>query len=81
MKAREIRKLERARAHREVKEYSQRINRAFSRLSEECSNKVIRATSLEFPRDYVAGESGQCLPEIALFAAGHRKSKGEITAR
>jgi len=44
------------------------------------STRVDRATSLDFPRDYVAGESGQCLPEIALFAAWHRKSK-QVTAR
>lgn len=56
-----------------------KIDRAFSRLSEECSNKVIRATSLDFPRDYVAGESGMCLPEIALFAAGHRKVRKDAT--
>lgn len=46
MKAREIRKLERARQHKEIKQYSQRIDRAFSRLSEDCSNRVLRATSL-----------------------------------
>lgn len=44
------------------------------------STRVDRATSLDFPRDYVADESGKCLPEIALFAAGHRKSK-QVTAR
>lgn len=51
MKAREIRKLERARQHKEIKQYSQRIDRAFSRLSEECSNRVTRATSLGSLRD------------------------------
>ncbi|MEB0949309.1 transcriptional regulator [Citrobacter sedlakii] len=51
MKAREIRKLERARQHKEIKQYSKRIDRAFSRLSEDCSNRVIRATSLGSLRD------------------------------
>lgn len=51
MKAREIRKLERARQHKEIKQYSQRIDRAFSRLSEDCSNRVLRATSLGSLRD------------------------------
>lgn len=51
MKAREIRKLERARQHKEVKQYSQKIDRAFSRLSEGCSNRVLRATSLGSIRD------------------------------
>lgn len=51
MKAREIRKLERARQHKEIKQYSQRIDSAFSRLSEGCSNRVLRATSLGSLRD------------------------------
>lgn len=51
MKAREIRKLERARQHKEIKQYSKRIDRAFSRLSEDCSNRVLRATSLGSLRD------------------------------
>lgn len=46
MKAREIRKLERARLHKEIKQYSQRIDRAFSRLSEGCSERVTKAISL-----------------------------------
>ncbi|HFK3154995.1 TPA: transcriptional regulator [Citrobacter sedlakii] len=51
MKAREIRKLERARQHKEIKQYSKKIDRAFSRLSEGCSNRVLRATSLGSLRD------------------------------
>jgi hypothetical protein len=51
MKAREIRKLERARQHKEIKQYSKKIERAFSRLSEDCSNRVTRATSLGSLRD------------------------------
>ena len=51
MKAREIRKLERARQHKEIKQYSKKIERAFSRLSEGCSNRVLRATSLGSLRD------------------------------
>ncbi|EAS2455953.1 transcriptional regulator, partial [Salmonella enterica] len=45
MKAREIRKLERARQHKEVKAYCKKIDRAFSRLSEGCSERVTRAVS------------------------------------
>lgn len=87
MKAREIRKLERARAHREVKQYSQRINRAFSRLSEECSERVIRATSLEFPRDYheeceVVRKPNRIFyskprTEMGITCAGRQKVKGK----
>lgn len=46
MKAREIRKLERARQHKEMKSYCKKIERAFSRLSEGCSERVSRAISL-----------------------------------
>ncbi len=46
MKAREIRKLERARQHKEMKAYCKKIDRAFSRLSEGCSERVTRAISL-----------------------------------
>ncbi|WP_432467072.1 hypothetical protein [Enterobacter roggenkampii] len=46
MKAREIRKLERARQHKEMKVYCKKIDRAFSRLSEGCSERVTKAISL-----------------------------------
>lgn len=46
MKAREIRKLERARQHKERKAYCKKIDRAFSRLSEGCSERVTKAISL-----------------------------------
>ncbi|TYD05503.1 hypothetical protein NHG68_15425 [Enterobacter sp. Z1] len=46
MKAREIRKLERARQHKEMKAYCKKIDRAFSRLSEGCSTRVTKAISL-----------------------------------
>lgn len=50
MKAREIRKLERARQHKEMKAYCKKIDRAFSRLSEGCSERVSRAISLSGTR-------------------------------
>lgn len=36
----------------EIKQYSQKIERAFSRLSEDCSNRVLKATLLVPVRDY-----------------------------
>lgn len=42
-------------------------------------SRVDRATSLGSLRDSNTGGSA-CLPEVAIFAAGHRKS-GQITAR
>lgn len=45
MNSRQRYKAKRAAEHRERKEYCQKIERAFSRLSEGCSNRVIRAVS------------------------------------
>ncbi|MTH45387.1 hypothetical protein [Intestinirhabdus alba] len=41
----------RATEHREMKQYTKKINRAFLRLSEGCSEKVARATSFDSLRD------------------------------
>lgn len=80
MKAREIRKLERARQHKEMKAYCKKIDRAFSRLSEGCSERVSRAISLAGTRQKEVEGGAVCLPEVAMFAAGHRNSK-QVTAR
>lgn len=80
MKAREIRKLERARQHKERKAYCKKIDRAFSRLSEGCSERVSKAISLAGTRQKEVEGGAVCLPEVALFAAGHRKSNN-VTAR
>lgn len=81
MKAREIRKLERARQHKEMKAYCKKIDRAFSRLSEGCSERVSRAISLAGTRQKEVEGGAVCLPEVAIFAAGHRNSKDSVTAR
>ncbi|MGX5099909.1 transcriptional antitermination N peptide [Enterobacter cloacae] len=80
MKAREIRKLERARQHKEMKAYCKKIDRAFSRLSEGCSERVTKAISLAGTRQKEVEGGAVCLPEVAIFAAGHRKSNN-VTAR
>lgn len=80
MKAREIRKLERARQHKEMKAYCKKIDRAFSRLSEGCSERVSRAISLAGTRQREVEGGAVCLPDVAMFAAGHRKSNN-VTAR
>ncbi|AYW18541.1 hypothetical protein DTA24_07700 [Klebsiella sp. P1CD1] len=48
----------------------------------ECKSHVDRAISLCSLRDKPEQEStgSMCLPEVALFAAGHRRSK-QVTAR
>lgn len=42
-------------------------------------SRVDRATSLGSLRDKESG-SAMCLPDVAIFAAGHRRSK-QVTAR
>ncbi|WP_446651669.1 transcriptional antitermination N peptide [Atlantibacter hermannii] len=83
MTNREHKKLLRAIRHQQEKRDNQqlakKIDRAFSRLSEDCSNRVLKATSLIASRDTDIGGSC-CLPEVAMYAAGHRKSNN-VTAR
>jgi len=69
----------RAERHREMKAYCKKINRAFAKLSEGCSESVARATSLGSLRDTDSNGSC-CLPDVARFAAGHRNNK-QVTAR
>ena len=79
MNSRQRYKAKRAAEHRERTQYSKKIERAFSRLSEDCSNRVLRATSLGSLRDSSSTGSA-CLPDVALYAAGHRNTK-QVTAR
>lgn len=80
MNSRQRYKAKRAAEHRERKEYCQKIERAFSRLSEDCSNRVLRATSLCSLRDTNTSGSA-CLPDVGLYAAGYRSCKDSVTAR
>ncbi|KAE9776412.1 transcriptional regulator, partial [Escherichia coli] len=85
MNSRQRYKAKRAAEHRERKEYCKRIDRAFSRLSEDCSDRVIKAiNSTEYKmnlRSKPEPDYGSpCLPEVAMYAAGHRKSE-RVTAR
>lgn len=50
-----------------LKEYKLQIERAAILYSNEFGNKPL--------------ESGMCLPEVALYAAGYRNTKGTVTAR
>lgn len=45
-----------------------------------CSTRVTKAISLAGTRQKEVEGGAVCLPEVALFAAGHRKSK-HVTAR
>lgn len=64
----------------EAKAYCKKIDRAFSRLSEGCSERVTKAISLAGTRQKEVEGGAVCLPDVALFAAGHRKCK-HVTAR
>ncbi|WP_127357854.1 hypothetical protein [Enterobacter roggenkampii] len=64
----------------EAKAYCKKIDRAFSRLSEGCSERVTKAISLAGARQKEVEGGAVCLPDVAMFAAGHRTSK-QVTAR
>lgn len=64
----------------EAKAYCKKIDRAFSRLSEGCSERVTKAISLAGTRQKEVEGGAVCMPEVALFAAGHRTNK-RVTAR
>lgn len=51
MNSRQRYKAKRAAEHRERVQYCQKLERAFARLSENCSNRVLSATSLCSLRD------------------------------
>lgn len=63
-----------------MKAYCKKIDRAFSRLSEGCSERVSKAISLAGTRPKQVEGGAVCLPDVAMFAAGHRKSNN-VTAR
>lgn len=78
MKARELRKRLRAEAHREQLDYVGRIDRAYMKLSTGCSLTVSRA--INSPSLRSKHESGSaCLPEVALYQAGHRTVRKDAT--
>ena len=64
----------------EMKAYCKKIDRAFSRLSEGCSERVTKAISLAGTRQKEVEGGAVCLPEVAMFNAGFRNTK-QITAR
>jgi len=86
MTNREHKKLLRAIRHqqdmRDNQQLAKRIDRAFTRLSEDCSERVVKAvTGTLSLRNKPVVETGCCLPQVALFNAGHRKSERNLTAR
>lgn len=82
MNAKERKKLARAIAHRaEVNKDSKLEKRVALSLSG-CSARVYKATmSLPLRSKEQASADNICLPDVAIFAAGHRKPTETITAR
>lgn len=76
--------LARAVAHqaelREKKQYAGKINRAFAKLSGASLPRVEQALRAPNWREPKEESGGACLPQVAIFSAGHRKSEN-ITAR
>lgn len=66
--------------HIDAKNYAGKINRAFAKLSGEGSERTCKALSLPGLRQPKEDAGGACLPQVALYAAGHRKTNN-ITAR
>jgi hypothetical protein len=82
MNAKERKKLARAITHRaEVNKDSKLEKRVAMSLSG-CSARVYKATmSLPLRSKEQASADNICLPDVAIFAAGHRKPTETITAR
>lgn len=77
--------LARAVAHqaelREKKQYAGKINRAFAKLSGASLPRVEQALRAPNWRNKPDDSGAICIPEVAQFAAGHRKKTDSITAR
>ncbi|MFP1897201.1 transcriptional regulator [Lonsdalea quercina] len=86
MNSRQRYKANRAAEHREKNQYIKKIDRAYKRLSEGCSDRALKAvTTIEGKMKPARSEkaqpsAGQCLPNVAIYAAGHRKCEN-ITCR
>ncbi len=74
--------LARAVAHRAEKWSNARLEMKVEKILSGCSERTVKSLSL--PTPVVRGEEevtgSCCLPQVAIFAAGHRKSES-VTAR
>mgnify|MGYP000417268478 FL=1 len=77
-----LRRLERRSEERNSADAERRLARKIATTLSGCSERTVKALSL--PTPVVRGEEevtgSYCLPEVALYAAGHRKSE-RVTAR
>lgn len=78
MKAREIKKLRRAKEHRAKNAADNRFGQKLVTAMSGCSNRVLKAVSSPSVRDVKEEPGAMCLPDVAIFAAGYRKSTKSI---
>lgn len=82
MNAKERKKLARAIAHRAEMNKDSKLEKRVAMSLSGCSARVYKATmSLPLRSKEQASADNICLPQIAIFAAGHRKPTETITAR
>lgn len=80
MNNKQRKKLQRAVEHRAMKLQQQCFERRIVSTLSSCNQRVEKAVISPSLRDRRESTS-QCLPEIAIFAAGYRNSKDIVTAR
>ena len=82
MNAKERKKLARAIAHRAEVNKDSKLEKRIAMSLSGCSARVYKATmSLPLRSKEQASADNICLPDVAIFAAGHRKPTETITAR
>lgn len=80
MNNKQRKKLQRAVEHRAMKLQQQSFERRIVSTLSSCNQRVEKAVISPSLRNRHESTS-QCLPEIAIFAAGYRNSKDIVTAR
>ena len=59
---------------------ARKLEAAFTKLTEGCTEKISRAINSPSVREAEIESGSVCLPQVAIFSAGHRKSES-VTAR
>lgn len=80
MNNKQRKKLQRAIEHRAAQRSQLSFERKITAVLSGCSLNVAKATTLPSLRDRDEG-GAVCLPAVAIYSAGHRKSKDIVTAR
>lgn len=66
----------------ESRAMASRIEAAFTKLSEGCTSRVCKATMpIQIRSTERPSADNICLPDVAIFNAGYRKSAEAVTAR